>query len=82
MGRKAAGLYINSKKLGGNIRQPCMKEMISFLNCLSLNQHNAEKCGQMKDVLVSCMDNQAKQAKNPWGSINYHLQRLSRVAKK
>lgn len=57
MGRKAGTLYINPKKFG-NITKPCMKEMITFLNCLSLNQMNDEKCVRQKEILSACMDAQ------------------------
>lgn len=55
MGRKAVTLYINPKKFG-NIAKPCMEEMITFLNCLSLNQMNSENCVRPKDLLSACMD--------------------------
>ena len=35
-----------------------MKEMISFLNCLSLNNINDEKCARQKELLRACMDAQ------------------------
>ena len=57
MGRKAGGLYINPKKFG-TLQKPCMKEMITFLNCLALNQNNDDKCVRHKDLLNACMDAQ------------------------
>lgn len=57
MGKKAGGLYINPKKFG-TLSKPCMKEMISFLNCLSLNKNNDNKCVRQKDLLSACMDAQ------------------------
>ena len=59
MGRKR-GLYINPKKLerAGSIQKPCMKEMVSFLNCLALNQNNDEKCVKQKELLDACMNDQ------------------------
>ncbi|OVA06246.1 hypothetical protein BVC80_8869g13 [Macleaya cordata] len=80
MGRKAGGLYINPKKFG-TLRKPCMKEMLAFLNCLSLNQNSDEKCARQKELLSACMDNQSGKNRKPWGSINYHLHRLSRGRK-
>lgn len=80
MGRKAGGLYINPKTFG-SLNKPCMKEMISFLNCLGLCQNNDEKCLRQKELLGTCMAAQAGKKKNPWGSINYQLQRLSRGRK-
>uniref|UniRef100_A0A0A0KD09 IMS import disulfide relay-system CHCH-CHCH-like Cx9C domain-containing protein n=2 Tax=Cucumis sativus TaxID=3659 RepID=A0A0A0KD09_CUCSA len=80
MGRKAGSLFINPKKFG-NLNKPCMKEMVSFLNCIALNQNNDEKCTRHKELLNTCMDAQATRSKKPWGSINYHLQRLNRGRK-
>ncbi|KAL2503512.1 CX9C domain-containing protein [Abeliophyllum distichum] len=57
MGRKAGTLYINPKKFG-NLQKPCMKEMITFLNCLALNHGSDEKCGRQKSQLNACMDAQ------------------------
>ncbi|KAF9608953.1 hypothetical protein IFM89_012121 [Coptis chinensis] len=81
MGRKAGGLYINPKKFAGGMGKPCMKEMLAFLNCLSLNQNNDERCVLFKEKLNACMDAQAGKGRTSWGSINYHLQRLSRGRK-
>ncbi|GFQ07094.1 hypothetical protein PHJA_002853800 [Phtheirospermum japonicum] len=81
MGRKAGTLYINPKKFG-NLQKPCMREMISFLNCLALSQQGTDtKCTRQKSMLSTCMDAQSSGKRKPWGSINYHLQRLSRGRK-
>ncbi|KAL3641332.1 hypothetical protein CASFOL_016300 [Castilleja foliolosa] len=59
MGRKAGTLYINPKKFG-NLQKPCMREMISFLNCLALSQQGTDaKCTRQKSMLSTCMDAQA-----------------------
>lgn len=57
MGRKAGSLYMNPKKFS-NISKPCMKEMVSFLNCIALNHNNDDKCTRQKDLLNTCMDAQ------------------------
>ncbi|XP_052172271.1 uncharacterized protein LOC127788199 [Diospyros lotus] len=80
MGRKAGRLHISPKKFG-SLQKPCMKEMITFLNCLALNHNSDEKCVRQKDLLNTCMDAQTSKSRKPWGSINYHLQRLSRGRK-
>ncbi|KAL8153774.1 hypothetical protein V2J09_011534 [Rumex salicifolius] len=80
MGRKSANVYINPKKFG-SMTKPCMKEMLTFLSCLALNQVNDEKCLRQKELLGTCMDAQADKNKKPFGTINYHLQRLSRGRK-
>ncbi|XP_059660728.1 uncharacterized protein LOC132307083 [Cornus florida] len=80
MGRKAGGVYIDPKKFG-SLAKPCMKETIAFLNCLALNHNNDDKCARQKELLSACVDAQASKPKKPWGSINYHLQRLSKGRK-
>ncbi|KAK4777710.1 hypothetical protein SAY87_017897 [Trapa incisa] len=57
MGRKSGGIYINPKKFG-SLSKPCMKEMVSFLNCLALNRSDDNKCVRHKDLLNACMDAQ------------------------
>ncbi|KAG5577795.1 hypothetical protein MTR67_049160 [Solanum verrucosum] len=80
MGRKAGTLYINPRNFG-SLQKPCAKEMVSFLNCLTLNHNKDEKCGRQKSLLSTCMEAQSGKNRKPWGSINYHLQRLSRGRK-
>ncbi|URD78011.1 Aldehyde dehydrogenase family [Musa troglodytarum] len=77
MGRKAGGLYVNPKKFRA-AGKPCMKEMLSFLGCLSLNKNNDDKCVRQKDMLLACVDAQKNKPKGHKSTINYHLQRLSR----
>lgn len=57
MGRKAGGMYINPKKFGG-AGKPCMKEMLQFLGCLSLNNKKDDKCTKFKNLLVACAEEQ------------------------
>ncbi|EOA36342.1 hypothetical protein CARUB_v10010688mg, partial [Capsella rubella] len=80
MGRKAGNLYINPKKLG-NMAKPCMKEMVSFLNCMALNHIKDDKCEKQKQLLSVCMHGQTDNKNKSWGNINYHLQRLTRGRK-
>ncbi|XP_078430939.1 uncharacterized protein LOC144702774 [Wolffia australiana] len=79
MGRKAGSLYLNPKKFGGTQQKACMKEMMAFLNCLALNKNNDEKCLKQVEMLNSCVGELKNKPKKPWGSINFHLQRLSRL---
>ncbi|XP_051138754.1 uncharacterized protein LOC127256874 [Andrographis paniculata] len=80
MGRKAGTLYINPKKFG-NLQKPCVREMVSFLQCLTLSQNSDARCSRQKSLLSACMDAQTGNKRKPWGSINYHLQRLNRGGK-
>uniref|UniRef100_A0A0V0GTX3 Putative ovule protein n=1 Tax=Solanum chacoense TaxID=4108 RepID=A0A0V0GTX3_SOLCH len=76
MGCKAGTLFINPKNFG-SLQKPCVKDMVTFLNCLTLNHNKDDKCSRQKSLLSACMEAQGKNRK-PWGSINYHLQRLNR----
>lgn len=69
MGRKGERLYINPKKFGG-LAKPCLKETMTFLNCLSLNHNNDEKCVRQKNQLNACMDAQTK-CEVPNGTIYF-----------
>ncbi|KAF4354268.1 hypothetical protein F8388_021745 [Cannabis sativa] len=94
MGRKVGTLRINPKKFG-SLHKPCMKEMMTFLNCLAVNHNSDEKCVRNKELLNTCMDAQVgflyldsaflyflqNNNRKLWGSINYHMQRLSRGKK-
>lgn len=80
MGRKPGTLYINPKKFGG-LQKPCLKETLTFLNCMALNNNKDDRCERQKKLLSDCMDAQAGKNKKPWGSINYQLQRLMRGRK-
>ncbi|KAM7505832.1 hypothetical protein LguiB_004736 [Lonicera macranthoides] len=79
-GEKSWWALHNPKKFG-SLSKPCMKETIAFLNCLALNHSNDEKCVRQKDLLNAWMDAQTGKSRKPWGSINYHLQRLNRGRK-
>ncbi|KAG2670186.1 hypothetical protein I3760_14G072200 [Carya illinoinensis] len=80
IGRKAGSLHINPKKFG-SLHKPCMKEMITFLNCLALSHNDNDKCLRQKELLSACTDSQTSNKRKSWGSINYHLQRLNRGRK-
>ncbi|KAF5798853.1 putative ribosomal protein MRP10 [Helianthus annuus] len=80
MGKKAGELHINAKKFGG-LAKPCMKDMLSYLGCLSLNHNVDEKCTRQRQLLASCMETQMGKKRKPWGTLNYHLQRLNRGRK-
>lgn len=80
MGRKAGELHINAKKFGG-LSKPCMKDMITFLGCLSLNHNSDEKCTRQRQLLDTCLESQTGKKRKPWGTLNYHLQRLNRGRK-
>ncbi|XP_059300512.1 uncharacterized protein LOC132052836 [Lycium ferocissimum] len=77
MGRKAGTLFINPKNFG-SLQKPCVKDFVAFLNCLTLNYNKDDKCGRQKSLLSACMEAQSGRNRKPWGSINYHLQRLNR----
>ncbi|XP_071735189.1 uncharacterized protein [Rutidosis leptorrhynchoides] len=81
MGKKAGELTINAKKFGGNLTKPCLKDVTAFLGCLSLNHNNDEKCARQRQQLAACLESQTGKKKKPWGTLNYHLQRLNKGRK-
>ncbi|KAK1440684.1 hypothetical protein QVD17_06513 [Tagetes erecta] len=80
MGKKAGELHINAKKFGG-LAKPCMKDMMTYLGCLSLNHNSDDKCSRQRQLLDACMETQTGKKRKPWGTLNYHLQRLNRGRK-
>ncbi|KAK1287356.1 hypothetical protein QJS10_CPB19g00129 [Acorus calamus] len=81
MGRKAGLIRVNPKKFAP-AGKPCLKEMVTFLNCLALNHNSDEKCVQTRNAMYACVEAQKTQAKkNPYKTLNYHLQRLSKGIK-
>uniref|UniRef100_M1CZ38 IMS import disulfide relay-system CHCH-CHCH-like Cx9C domain-containing protein n=1 Tax=Solanum tuberosum TaxID=4113 RepID=M1CZ38_SOLTU len=57
MGRKAGTLFINPKNFG-SLQKPCVKDMVTFLNCLTLNHNKDDKCSRQKSLLSACMEAQ------------------------
>ncbi|KAI3850441.1 hypothetical protein MKX03_037210 [Papaver bracteatum] len=55
--------------------------MMSFLYCLATRGNNDDKLVKHKHLLHTSTDTQAGVGRKPWGSINYHLHRLSRAKK-
>ncbi|XP_076889062.1 uncharacterized protein LOC143539718 [Bidens hawaiensis] len=80
MGKKSGELHINAKKFGG-LAKPCMKDMMGYLGCLSLNHNSDDKCIRQRQQLAACMDTQSGKKRKPWATLNYHLQRLNRGRK-
>lgn len=57
MGRKAGGLFINSKRFS-SLHKPCMKEMIMFMNCMATSHSDVEACAKQKEILNTCIESQ------------------------
>ncbi|KAI3973192.1 hypothetical protein MKW92_045269 [Papaver armeniacum] len=73
MGREAGWLYIDGRMFG-TLWKPCMKDMISLLNCLVTSGKNDDMCDtrtsyfkkeKYKDLLHTCTDNQAGVFRKP-----------------
>ena len=75
-------LWINTKKLGKKII-PCNDEMLALLACFKKCDFvGAEsKCAAERKKLDACLMFQAKQPKKK-NTINFHLQRLARAARR
>lgn len=79
MGRKAGVMRVNPKTLTRKTL-PCFQEMLIFLSCIQKFNYDDDKCAAEKRALNMCMELQAKQPKQS-STINYHLQRISRMMK-
>ena len=78
---KKAKLWVNTKKLRGK-KISCMEEMTALLACFKkCNFEDDARCAGERRALDSCLNLAAKQPKKA-NTINYHLQRLSRAARK
>ncbi|XP_055829170.1 uncharacterized protein LOC129898601 [Solanum dulcamara] len=80
MRRKTGTLFINPK-IFGSLQKPCVKDMVTFLNCSTLNHNKDDKCSRQNSLLSACIESQSGKNRKPWGIINYHLQRLNRGRK-
>ena len=75
-------LWINTKKLGKKII-PCNDEMLALLACFKKCDFvgTESKCAAERKKLDACLMFQAKQPKKK-DTINFHLQRLARAARR
>ena len=75
-------LWINTKKLGKKII-PCNDEMLALLACFKKCDFvgTESKCAAERKQLDACLMVQAKQPKKKT-TINFHLQRLARAARR
>ncbi len=75
-------LWINTKKLGKKII-PCNDEMLALLACFKKCDFvgTESKCAAERKKLDACLMFQAKQPKKK-NTINFHLQRLARAARR
>ena len=79
---KEPKLWINTKKLGKKII-PCNDEMLALLACFKKCDFvgTESKCAAERKKLDACLMFQAKQPKKK-NTINFHLQRLARAARR
>ena len=75
-------LWINTKKLWKKII-PCNDEMLALLACFKKCDFvgTESKCAAERKKLDACLMFQAKQPKKK-NTINFHLQRLARAARR
>ncbi|KAG0564718.1 hypothetical protein M758_8G129100 [Ceratodon purpureus] len=79
MGRKAGVMRVNPKTLTRKTL-PCFQEMLIYLSCVQKFNYDDDKCATEKRALNMCMELQSKQPKQG-STINYHLQRISKMMK-
>lgn len=79
--KKEAKLWINTKKMR-NKKISCMEEMNALLACFKrCNFEDDARCAGERRSLDACLNFAAKQPKAK-NTINFHLQRLSRMARR
>jgi len=80
--KKDPKLWINTKKLGRKII-PCNEEMLALLACFKKCDFagTESKCAGERKRLDACLMFQAKQPTKK-NTINHHLQRLARAARR
>ena len=73
-------LWINTKKTRRGKVIPCMEETTALMTALKKHNFDMSKCLRESALLDKCTSAHAKapKAKN---TINFHLQRLARLAK-
>mmetsp|Transcript_39463 Transcript_39463/g.97714 ORF Transcript_39463/g.97714 Transcript_39463/m.97714 type:complete len:83 (-) Transcript_39463:126-374(-) len=73
-------LWVNTKKMQRrNIA--CMEEVMGMLACLKKCNFEDARCIGERSSLDACLNFQAQKPKSS-STINHHLQRLSRMAKR
>ena len=73
-------LWINVKKTKRGKVIPCMEETTALMTALKKNNFDMSKCMRESDWLDKCTSTHAKTPKVK-NTINFHLQRLARMAK-
>jgi len=73
-------LWINVKKTKRGKVIPCMEETTALMTALKKNNFDMSKCMRESDLLDKCTSTHAKTPKVK-NTINFHLQRLARMAK-
>ena len=73
-------LWINGKKTKRGKVIPCMEETTALMTALKKNNFDMSKCMRESDLLDKCTSTHAKTPKVK-NTINFHLQRLARMAK-
>ena len=73
-------MWINTKKTRRGKAIPCLEETTALMTALKKHNFDASKCLRETELLDKCTSMHAKAPKVK-NTINYHLQRLARLAR-
>ena len=73
-------MWINTKKTRRGKAIPCLEETTALMTALKKHNFDASKCVRETELLDKCTSMHAKAPKVK-NTINYHLQRLARLAR-
>lgn len=79
MGKGGTPIRVNPRRSRGNTE--CADEMTAFFTCMVKFTDIEEKCMAEKRALTNCATAAAKKGKVT-NTLNYHLQRISRMIRR
>lgn len=75
----AVPIKVNPRKRRGNLE--CMEEMSAFFGCMAKNTAVEDACRHEVRALTTCATAAARKGKGS-NTLNYHLQRISRMLRR
>ncbi|EFN57725.1 hypothetical protein CHLNCDRAFT_142966 [Chlorella variabilis] len=78
-GKSGTPLKINPRRSRGN--SECMEELNAFFTCMAKSIDVEDKCVAERRALTNCATAAARKGKTA-NTINYHLQRISRMLRR
>ncbi|KAL4445874.1 hypothetical protein ABPG77_009073 [Micractinium sp. CCAP 211/92] len=79
MGKGAAPFRVNTKR--DRNEGQCFEEMNAFFNCMAKFTDVEDKCAAERRALTNCATAAARRGKQ-LNTVNFHLQRISRMIRR